>query len=79
MVSVVNDNCIKCKSCADVCPVDAFREGDTQLVVDPDTCISCGVCISECPQEAIQTEEEADPHWVEFNAEKAKGWPNATE
>ena len=55
MVSVVNDNCIKCKSCADVCPVDAFREGDTQLVVDPDTCISCGVCISECPQEAIQT------------------------
>lgn len=72
MVSVVNDNCIKCKSCADVCPVDAFREGDTQLVVDPDTCISCGVCISECPQEAIQTEEEADPHWVEFNAEKQK-------
>ena len=34
MVSVVNDNCIKCKSCADVCPVDAFREGDTQLVVE---------------------------------------------
>ena len=27
MVSVVNDNCIKCKSCADVCPVDAFHEG----------------------------------------------------
>lgn len=79
MVSVVNDNCIKCKTCVDVCPVDAFHEGDTQLVVDPDTCISCGVCISECPQEAIQTEEEADPHWVSFNAEKAKVWPNANE
>ena len=49
MVSVVNDNCIKCKSCADVCPVDAFREGDTQLVVDPDTCISCGACAGTCP------------------------------
>ena len=45
MVSVVNDSCIKCKSCADVCPVDAFHEGETMLVVDPDTCIDCGVCI----------------------------------
>jgi len=79
MVSVVNDNCIKCKTCVDVCPVDAFHEGDTQVVVDPDTCISCGVCISECPQEAIQPEEDADPHWVAFNAEKAKAWPNANE
>ena len=35
MVSVVNDACVKCKSCADVCPVDAFHECDTQLVVDP--------------------------------------------
>ena len=39
MVSVVNDSCIKCKSCVEVCPVSAFREGDSQLVVDPDTCI----------------------------------------
>ena len=46
MVSVVNDACVKCKSCVDVCPVDAFHEGETQLVIDPDTCISCGVCIS---------------------------------
>jgi len=79
MVSVVNDNCIKCKSCADVCPVDAFHEGDTQLVIDPDTCISCGVCISECPQEAISPEEDADPKCVAFNAENAKNWPNANE
>lgn len=79
MVSVVNDNCIKCKSCVDVCPVDAFHEGDSQLVVDPETCISCCVCISECPQEAISTEEEADPQWVAFNAENAAKWPNANE
>ena len=38
MVSVVNDACVKCKSCVDVCPVDAFHEGETQLVIDPDTC-----------------------------------------
>ena len=56
MVSVVNDSCIKCKSCADVCPVDAFHEGDTQLVVDPDTCIDCGACEDGCPTGAIKPE-----------------------
>lgn len=79
MVSVVNDKCIKCKSCVDVCPVDAFCEGENMLVVDPETCISCGVCISECPQEAIQSDDEADAQWVEFNAEKSKEWPAAND
>ncbi len=77
MVSVVNDSCIKCKTCAEVCPVSAFHEGDTQLVVDPDTCIDCGVCISECPQGAISNDADADPKWVAFNAEKAAEWPEA--
>ena len=79
MVSVVNDSCIKCKACADVCPVDAFHIGDTMLVVDPDTCIDCGVCISECPQDAITSDDDAEEKWVAFNAENAKTWPNANE
>ena len=79
MVAVVNDKCIKCGSCAEVCPVDAFHVGDTQYVADPDACISCGVCVSECPQEAIQMDDESDPHWVEFNAEKAKVWPGTND
>ena len=54
MVSVVNDSCIKCKSCVEVCPVSAFREGDSQLVVDPDTCIDCGACAGTCPVGAPQ-------------------------
>ncbi|MBO5442555.1 MAG: ferredoxin family protein [Alphaproteobacteria bacterium] len=80
MVSVVNgDLCVKCKSCADVCPVDAFHEGESYLVVDPDTCIDCGVCISECPQEAISSDSDAEEKWIEINAEKAKEWPNAND
>ena len=75
MPSVVNDSCILCKSCVEVCPVSAFHEGDTQLVVDPDTCIDCGICISECPQGAIASADDADEKWVAFNAEKAKEWP----
>ena len=64
MVSVVNDSCIKCKSCVDVCPVDAFHEGDSQVVVDPDVCIDCGVCISECPQGAICNDADAEQKWI---------------
>lgn len=77
MPSVVNDSCVLCKSCADVCPVGAFHEGDTQMVVDPDTCIDCGVCIGECPQGAIANADDADEKWVAFNAEKSKEWPEA--
>ena len=77
MPSVVNDSCILCKSCIEVCPVSAFHEGDTQVVVDPDTCIDCGICISECPQGAIASADDADEKWVAFNVEKAKEWPVA--
>lgn len=79
MVSVVNDSCIKCLSCTEVCPVGAFHEGDTQVVINPDDCIDCGVCISECPQGAISTDADADEKWVKFNEEMSQTWPKAKE
>lgn len=77
MPSVVNDLCAMCKSCVQVCPVDAFREGETMVVVDPNVCIDCGVCIPECPHGAIATDMDADAKWTQFNAEKAAVWPVA--
>ena len=65
MPSVVNgDLCVKCGTCAGVCPVEAFHIAENQYVIDPDTCIDCGVCISECPQEAISSDSDADEKWV---------------
>ncbi|WP_414892192.1 indolepyruvate ferredoxin oxidoreductase subunit alpha [Pseudomonas serboccidentalis] len=60
MPYVVGKECLSCKStvCVDVCPVDAFRDADYQLVICPDTCIECGVCEPECPVDAIINPEE---------------------
>jgi len=79
MPSVVSNNCVKCGTCASVCPVSAFHISDTQYVVDPDTCIDCGVCISECPQSAISSDSEADEVAIKFNAEQAAVCPNAND
>ncbi len=77
MTSVVDNKCIKCMSCTEVCPVDAFREDEKMLVVDPDTCIDCGVCIPECPETAIALDSDADAEWISYNADKAPSLPEA--
>ena len=79
MPSVVDaSKCELCKSCVEVCPVEAFHLGPDSVVVNPDTCIDCGVCIPECPHGAISNDADADAKWVKFNADKCKDWPNAS-
>ena len=76
MTHVVVSGCVNCKyqECVEVCPVEAFREAETYLVIDPDECIDCGACIPECPVEAIfadtdvPDEEEA---WIARNENEA--------
>ena len=84
MPHVVTEACVnhKYQDCVAVCPVDAFREMPTYLVIDPDECIDCGACIPECPVEAIFEESEVPEsleEWIEKNenesleADKADG------
>src|SRR5450759_3951454 len=79
MTYVVIDSCIKCKytDCVDVCPVDAFREGENFLAIDPDECIDCTLCVPECPVDAIFAEDdvpEEQRYYIDLNAELAKQW-----
>ena len=72
MPHIVTESCVnhKYQDCVAVCPVDAFREMPTYLVIDPDECIDCGACISECPVEAIFEENDVPSHlieWIEKN------------
>ncbi len=79
MAYVVTESCIKCKytDCVDVCPVDAFREGENFLVIDPDECIDCTLCVPECPVDAIVAADDVPAeqrHFIDLNAELAKQW-----
>ncbi|MBT4059904.1 MAG: 4Fe-4S binding protein [Euryarchaeota archaeon] len=82
MTHVVVSGCVgkKYQECVAVCPVEAFREADTYLVIDPDECIDCGACITECPEDAIfadtdvPSEEEA---WIDRNETEAVDLPVA--
>lgn len=80
MTYVVTESCINCKhtACVEVCPTDAFREGENFLVIDPDVCIDCGVCVPECPVEAIYADGDVPAgmeSYTALNAELARDWP----
>ena len=83
MTHVVTSACVdhKYQDCVAVCPVDAFREADSYLVIDPDECIDCAACVTECPVEAIfadtdvPAEEEA---WIDRNEDESPDLEVAT-
>jgi ferredoxin len=78
----VNDQCINCKyqDCVEVCPTDAFYEGENMLVIMPDKCISCGVCEPECPVDAIiqASGDDTSLDWVKLNERYSRMWPHIT-
>lgn len=83
MAYVVTGACFGCKytDCVAVCPVDAFREGEKMLYIDPETCICCHECVPECPVEAIFDEPDVPADQREFialNREMALVCPEIT-
>ena len=47
----VDDRCLQCGACAEVCPVGAIDPQDSALI-DLKKCITCCACIKSCPQGA---------------------------
>jgi len=51
-IAQMNDKCVNCKKCIDVCPVGCF-ELDGQVVLDDSLCLGCGVCTRVCKFNAL--------------------------
>ena len=82
MTHVVTEACVmhKYQDCVAVCPVEAFREADNYLVIDPDECIDCAACVTECPVEAIFADTdvpEDQESWIERNEVESPDLPTA--
>ena len=84
MTHIVTSACVdhKYQECVAVCPVEAFREVDKYLVIDPDECIDCGVCEPECPIDAIKADTDESvkdmDKWLLLNKKFSAIWPNIT-
>jgi ferredoxin len=84
MTFVVTEPCYGCKytDCVTNCPVDAFREGEQMLYIDPEVCIDCNQCVPLCPVSAIFPEDDVPEKWKDYialNAELAADCPVITE
>ena len=82
MTHVVTSACVdhKYQDCVAVCPVEAFREADSYLVIDPDECIDCAACVTECPVEAIFADTDLPDEfeeWLDRNEVEAADLPLA--
>ncbi|AGI48061.1 4Fe-4S binding domain protein [Thermoplasmatales archaeon BRNA1] len=53
MPKVIEDKCVGCGNCADVCPNDAIEIKDV-AVIDEAKCVECDACVDECPSGAIE-------------------------
>ena len=71
---VIEEKCIACGKCIEVCPVGAaFLLGDVSRI-EPNICISCGQCMESCPANAIDIDWEHDiPEFLECLTEYAYG------
>src|SRR5262249_51599585 len=54
-LTVVDEGCIGCQLCWEVCPVDCFAATahHTYALVNPDLCEGCMACVVQCPTDTI--------------------------
>lgn len=50
----INDNCIGCGSCLEVCPQQCIDLSKTPAVIRQENCLHCGNCMNNCPVGAVE-------------------------
>lgn len=60
---IVDDKCIFCPVCANVCPTEAITrdlrpDGATALLLDLNACTGCNACVNSCPPNAMALHHE---------------------
>jgi len=65
-LTVIEEQCIGCKICDLVCPVECFSltENRKMIFADAEICVGCGACLIQCPTDAI-INEVASEHRIQ--------------
>ena len=65
-VEVIEETCIGCSVCAQICPTDVFKivmkkDGEYERLVSiverEEACIGCMACVENCPTNSIRVEK----------------------
>ena len=55
---IIEDSCIACGACLEICPVGAISwDKNGKSFIDVKKCIKCHSCESICPVEAIEIQD----------------------
>ena len=69
----VNDNCIGCKLCANLCPKNCIEIVNNKPKWNNNICASCLSCLHRCPKEAIQYNKKTEKRARYYNPNIKKG------
>jgi pyruvate formate lyase activating enzyme len=50
----LENRCIGCRSCLDVCPDGCLTATEQGIIIDRDRCQGCGLCSQACPANALE-------------------------
>ena len=53
MAHYIEDECVSCGICLDVCPTESISEGEGLFLIDTERCNDSGECVKVCPIECI--------------------------
>jgi H+/Na+-translocating ferredoxin:NAD+ oxidoreductase subunit B len=80
---IVEADCIGCRKCLDVCPVDAVLGASKQMhTILARECNGCALCVPHCPVNCIVLQAEMPaPHapWPEYDLAETAHWRQRAE
>lgn len=66
----INDDCIGCETCVEICPVMAIEAEAGKVKVDFDVCRGCGNCEQRCPVHAVKMIKREEPFVVTVDVQE---------
>lgn len=54
MAHVIEEECVSCGICPELCPANCITDGEEMFVIDPERCTDCGECVTVCPVDCIE-------------------------